>query len=286
MNARSRSRRVNTIVGRVTNALRSIPKAGVVTAAALTIAMHAGAQVPASASGSGAAQTASLSALRIHVVNSADRPVPTAEVRVTLGNKLAAGRTDSAGVFRAEGLTAGAWHASVRRIGFKETAVDFQVVDGDNIYTIEVDEAPAELENVDVKSTRAISLRLRGFEERRQRGEPSATVTRKDIEKRSPVKLSQLLRGMPGIQVTEQNGVRVAVTARGTVPKLGTLSSCPLRMSVDGMLRPPFSDLDEVVPAEVHGIEVYYGSGRLPLALANFRTDNWCGLIAIWTRDR
>lgn len=282
MNARSRSSRVNTIVERFAAPLRTMLMVGALAA----FSSRAGAQVPVGVPVTAIAQTASLSALRIHVVNSADRPVPTAEVRVTLGNKYAVGRTDSEGVFRAEGLTAGAWHASVRRIGFKETAVDFQVVDGDNVYTIEVDETPAELDNVNVSGARAVSLRLRGFEERRQRGEPNATVTRKDIEKRNPVKLTQLLRGMPGIQIAEQNGVRVAVTARGGVPKQGTLANCPLRMSIDGMLRPPLSDLDEVVPAEVHGIEVYYGSGRLPLALANFRTDNWCGLIAIWTRDR
>lgn len=224
--------------------------------------------------------------LRIHVVNSADKPIPTAEVRVSLGNSVATGRTDSAGIFRADGLKTGEWHASIRRIGFRETTVDFHLLEGDNIYTIAVDEVPAELSDVRVVSSRPYSIRLRDFEDRRARGEPNASVTRKEIDKRNPVKLSQLLRGMPGIQLTEINGVRVAVAARGAVPKQGNLVNCPLRMSVDGQLRPPLSDIDEVMPLDVHGIEVYYGPGRLPMQLANFRTDNWCGLIAIWTRDR
>lgn len=233
-----------------------------------------------------AATTPVTSALRLHVVNSADKPIPTAEVRVSLGSNVATGRTDSVGVFRIDGLVTGEWHASVRRIGFKETAVDFHLLAGDNIYTIAVDELPSELSDVKVVAPRAVSLRLRDFEARASRGEPNALVTRAQIDKRNPVKLSQMLRGMPGIQVTDQGGSKIAIAARGAVPGKGTVVNCPLRISVDGMLRPPGSDLDELLPLDVHGVEVYYGPGRLPQQLANFRTDNWCGLIAIWTRDR
>ncbi len=244
--------------------------------------------VPATANSSSAAVSnrQSPSALRLHVVNSADRPIPIADVRVSLGDKVASGRTDSLGVFRISGLVAGAWHASVRHIGFRETSVDFQLMVGDNIYTIAVDELPPELTDVKVVAPRVASIRLRDFEARVLRGEPNSAVTRKDIEKRNPVKLSQLLRGMPGVQVTEQGGARIAVSSRGSVPGKNTITACPLRMAVDGMLRPPQSDLDEILPIDVHGVEVYYGPGRLPQQLANFRTDNWCGLVAIWTRDR
>lgn len=237
-------------------------------------------------SGTAALHSPGSSALRLHVVNSSDVPIPTAEVRVSFGDKIASGRTDSIGVFRVDGLIAGEWRASVRRIGFKETSVDFHLLAGDNIYTIEVNETPSELTDVKVVAPRLASIRLRDFEARVARGEPNAVVTRKDIVRRNPVKLSQLLRSMPGIQITEQGGSRIAVASRGSVPGKGIMAACPLRMAVDGMLRPPQSDLDEILPNDVHGVEVYYGPGRLPQQLANFRTDNWCGLVAIWTRER
>lgn len=260
------------------------------TVAALVLSLsdvtNANAQVPTPIVAGAPVLATNASALRLHVVNNQDRPVPTAEVRVTFGDNVASGRTDSTGVFRADGLVAGDWHASVRRIGFKEVSVDFRLTAGDNSYTISVDELPAELNDVKIEAARAPSIRLRDFEARVTRGEPNAVVTRKDIEKRNPVKLSQLLRAMPGIQVKDESYAKIAIASRGTVPGKGTVVSCPLRMAVDGMLRPPGSDLDEILPVDVHGIEVYYGPGRLPLQLANFRTDNWCGLIAIWTRDR
>ncbi|MBC8087391.1 MAG: TonB-dependent receptor [Phycisphaerae bacterium] len=213
-------------------------------------------------------------------------PVPGAEVRVSFGDKVASGRTDSIGVFRVEGLIVGEWRASVRRIGFRETSVDLHLWAGDNIYAIEVDETPASLTDVEVVAPRVGSIRLRDFEARVARGAPNSVVTRKDIVKRNPVYLSQLLRGMSGIQVTERGGSRIAVTSRGSVPGKGMMVACELRMSVDGMLRPPLTDLDEIIPNDVHGVEVYFGPARLPQQLANFRTDNWCGLVAIWTRDR
>lgn len=263
--------------------------ASAVSVLTATESARANAQVvtaTANVSALSAANVSTTSALRLHVVNSADKPIPTAEIRVSLGHNVATGRTDSVGVFRIDGLRTGEWHASVRRIGFKETSVDFHLLAGDNVYTIAVDEIPAALTDVKVVAARTVSIRLRDFEARAARGEPSALVTRKEIEKRNPVKLSQLLRGMPGIQVTDQSGSKIAVAARGAVPGKGTVVNCPLRMAVDGMLRPPGSDLDEILPVDVHGVEVYYGPGRLPPQLANFRTDNWCGLIAIWTRDR
>ncbi|HEY0931126.1 MAG TPA: hypothetical protein VGE27_14495 [Gemmatimonas sp.] len=59
-----------------------------------------------------------------------------------------------------------------------------------------------------------------------------------------------------------------------------------MRISVDGIILPPLTHIDQVVPKDVYGIEVYYGPARMPPELEGMRTDNWCGLIAIWTRDR
>jgi hypothetical protein len=51
-------------------------------------------------------------------------------------------------------------------------------------------------------------------------------------------------------------------------------------------MQPPLPSLDAMVAGGVHGIEIFNGPSRLPLELAGLRPDNWCGVIAIWTRDR
>jgi hypothetical protein len=45
-------------------------------------------------------------------------------------------------------------------------------------------------------------------------------------------------------------------------------------------------DLDQISPKDVHGIELFAGAARTPPNLTSIRTDSWCGLIVIWTRDR
>ena len=225
-------------------------------------------------------------ALRLVVVNDQDAPVPLADVIVQLGQLRARGRTDSSGVFRVQGLSIGDWHATVRRIGYSESVFDLRIVPGDNAFTITVDVSAAVLEDVNVVEKRT-SLRLVDFENRKARGEPSAVITREQIAKRNPVVLSQMMRTIPGLQMADDQGLKYPVAARGSVPKNGvTVSACPMRIVIDGVMRPPLTNIDDVIPSDVHGVEVYYGPASLPMQLATFRTDKWCGLVAIWTRDR
>lgn len=63
-------------------------------------------------------------------------------------------------------------------------------------------------------------------------------------------------------------------------------ASCVMRLTLDGVVMPALSDIDAIIPKDVYGIEIFSGPARLPPELAGLRTDNWCGVIAIWTRDR
>lgn len=226
-------------------------------------------------------------AVRIYVVNASDRPVVLAEVKMSFGERTAVGRTDSTGMFRADGLVSGDWHASVRRIGYNEAQVDLHLTDGDNAFTVTVDPLAPMLNELNVVDKKHTSIRLADFEARKARSEPNAVITREQILKRDPLTVSQMLRSIPGVQVVDDFGTKIAIASRGAVPSKGqTIAACPMRISVDGMMRPPGTTLDEVVPKDIYGVEVYYGPARLPMQLATFRTDKWCGLIAIWTRDK
>ncbi len=240
------------------------------------------------------AVAATLNEVSIQVVDSADRPLPSAELTLRGGNgRSIVSRTDSAGLATFKGIPEGPWVLTVRRLGVKPLTLPFNVSAGQSRFTIQTERDVTSLQNVNVVGEKTYSARLDDFERRRRAGIPSATVTREQIEKRAPVKLSRMLREMPGLQIGDSLGSTVALSTRGAKPfRAGRgsvgfgLVPCVMRMSVDGVLLPGTSNIDAIVPNEVHGIEVYYGPARMPPELAGLRTDNWCGLIAIWTRDR
>ena len=120
------------------------------------------------------------------------------------------------------------------------------------------------------------------------RGEANAVVTRQDIERRAPVRLSQMLRGLPGLRVVDSAGAFVAISSRGTKVEDGpdglAPAPCVMRVMVDGILSSASRDIDQLLPVDVYAIEIFYGSTRMPLQYAGMRNVNLCGLIAIWTR--
>ena len=58
-----------------------------------------------------------------------------------------------------------------------------------------------------------------------------------------------------------------------------------MRVMVDGIVMPANTSIDGIFPKDAYGIEVFNGLARIPLNIGGIRDDNWCGLIAIWTRS-
>ena len=228
----------------------------------------------------------------VHVVDAADAPVVSAEImlRGDKGRTVLA-RTDSAGLATFAEVADGLWVMTVRRLGVKPTTNAVRIAAGQNAYTVRMDNAITTLVGVRVVGGRIYSPRLDDFERRRLAGLPNAVVSREQIEHVGPVALSRMLRGMAGLRIGDSLGSTVAISTRGNKPtrtdRTGfALVQCVMRVSIDGILLPALSNIDDIVPSEVHGIEVYYGPSRMPPELAGLRTDNWCGLIAVWTQDR
>jgi hypothetical protein len=59
---------------------------------------------------------------------------------------------------------------------------------------------------------------------------------------------------------------------------------CILRLVLDGLALPAGTSVDEVKPEEVAGIEIYTGPASMPVELAHFQEDSWCGTVVIWTK--
>lgn len=260
-------------------------------AAALVLTL-AGVAPPPVAAAQGAPRAASADSLTLALVvsDNASRPLPDADIILTGRIGVARARTDTDGRARWTGLGAGTYRAIVRRMGYESLSIELPLDAATGVYAVMLEgNAAQSLSAMRVVADAPAAARLAGFDERRRRGEPSASITRAEIERRNPVQLSQLLRGLPGIRLADSLGIRVAVSTRGQkLSRAGSqmgLVPCVMRVSVDGAVLPALSNLDALVPAEVYGIEVYNGPSRMPAIMGGLRTDNWCGLIAIWTSD-
>ena len=232
-------------------------------------------------------QDAALASVRLRLRQPDNAPVIGAEVSIKGDKFERVARSDSSGFVSIEGLLPGSIEIRVRRIGFKQAQLLARIAGGDNQFTIDIAGTSVTLADIRVVGNRRVAGRLEDFEMRLKRGDASAVVTEAQLEKRNPVKLSTMLRGMPGLRLADSLGNIVAISTRGK--KLGGggkgLVDCVFRMSLDGIVLPPLSNIDQIVPRDVYGVEVFKGPSRIPVNMGGMRQDSWCGLIAIWTKS-
>lgn len=187
-------------------------------------------------------------------------------------------RTDSVGHFLLAAIPAGKTDIGFRRVAFEPVVVSLQIPIDDTT-DVEVRLGgitpllPAVVVNEKVEHNRI----LEQFEARRKLG-AGYFVTRADIERRRPNALSDYMRMVPGVRiVTLDNGrtaLRFARNPRG---------NCPPQYFVDGIPTSNF-DIDEVLPGDVEGIELYAGAAGVPPQFNRFYGTTICGTILIWTR--
>jgi hypothetical protein len=123
--------------------------------------------------------------------------------------------------------------------------------------------------------------RMASFYRRKANG-VGAFITREQIEKRHPVRLSEMLRNVAGVAVAQPvfgkpERIRmdrsIGATERG---------GCSIQLYIDGLPYPQ-GHVDDFPPETVEGMEIYRSPSEIP---ADFRTrDASCGIIAIWSRD-
>lgn len=204
------------------------------------------------------------------------------------GRSLAQKVTDDSGEFSFLTGRSGPVRLLVERTGYKRTTTSTLEFDDYTMYRVEVrlDATAVLLAPLEVvaRSRSAISPTLTGFEQRRVSGIGSF-ITRAEIERRNPSRVTDLLAVVPGMSIQ-----RRIVFAR--------VANCPAQIYIDGFhinrpVRPmpgrrgrsstEMFPVDDVVqPRSIEGIEVYQGLSRVP---AEFYTpEAACGVVAIWTR--
>lgn len=210
------------------------------------------------------------------VTDDAHHPIEKVEVSAIGGAVVA--RTDTAGEFVLAGLTPGRASLRFRRIGFEPVVLSAQVPFGD---TTDVDVTltvvAQQLKGVIVQADAAKIIQLAEFEDRRRQG-AGHFITRADIERRRPIRLSDMMRLVPGaVLVPDNTGQSTLYFAASPHQR------CPPQYWVDGVMVTGFN-IDDVQPSDVEGIELYSGPAGIPPAYNRSRGNTICGLVLIWTR--
>lgn len=185
--------------------------------------------------------------------------------------------TDSLGRFAVTQLPAGLFDVTLRRLPYSPMTVNLEVTEGD---TTEVDvtiaSAGQALPTVVVKGQEEHKRQLDAFERRRKVG-LGHFITRAQIDARRPLVLSDMLRGIPGMELYRTN-----IMGRVTL-RFARRNDCPPAYFVDGLYMPNFN-IDDVPPRDVEGVELYEGLAGLPAEFAKQTGVQACGVVVIWTR--
>jgi len=223
-------------------------------------------------------------------------PISFAEIVIRSPGGATLGRTeaDRLGNFEFSVRRASAVRIHAERLGYKPTTTPALYFDRHNLLQVEVRLDPdaillAPLEIVAWSEVIDNALH-EGFKNRLETG-LGTYITREDVEARNPTRVTDLLRDVPGIEVTGG-----AVGNRPSIRMVRASNrNCATQIWVDGFLLnrrgltangsllPQDFRIDDVVnPASVEGIEVYRGLSTVPPEFLNMDAD--CGVIAIWTK--
>jgi hypothetical protein len=221
--------------------------------------------------------------------------LPLAGVRIELldvrDRIRARTETDAEGQFVLARLTAGPFWLRASRAGYARTRTPGWRIESGEVLsvTIRMDAEVVLLAPLEVTARiRTHSPVLAGFQTRLQRRMGGTLFSRDDIEQRNPSTITDLLLGVPGLDVQSVAGMSARiVTMSRALPGVGSgTAKCPVQYYVDGVLASrggqEVSPDELAVPMALEGIEVYRGLGTIP---AEFLTpEARCGVIAIWTR--
>jgi len=206
---------------------------------------------------------------------------PIRGVEVVLLQLKGAIYSDSLGVFRLGDIPPGKRQLHFRRLGFAPKSVDAEVAEGKTLALSVVLEASAtQLEAMTVEELTRRRQILSDFYDRSSRGF-GHFFTREQIEKRNPMNLSDMMRLIPGARlVPMRSGGQAAL--RFSRAQMGA-RDCPPQYWVDGV-KAWNLNIDDIVPQDVEGIEVYSGASTVPPQYNTKEGTTICGVVLIWTR--
>jgi hypothetical protein len=203
------------------------------------------------------------------------------QVLVTITGTSLVAITDSSGRYVIGRVPIGAIEVKVRHVGYWADSMKVTVSEA---ITARADfrmrQQIIELMGTEVVADPS-SGKMGAFNQRRSRGVGSF-ITRADIEKRQAASVSELLRYLPGVAVSQRMAGEPQPVRMQRSVNTTTTGNCSVQIYVDGH---PYQNgnVDDFIPNNLEGIEVYRSASEIPGA---FRArDATCGVIALWTRD-
>lgn len=220
------------------------------------------------------------------------RPLSRADV-VLLGQRRRA-TADTLGRFRLAGLVPGPDTLLVTHLDFRSDPLHVVIAPGGR-HRVELAVAYplATLEELVVEVRGRRAERMRGFERRRRAGMGSH-IGGEEIERLQPPGLSWMLRRLPRVRMRADG--RVLFDTRGVtglalrdtrsitgeaIRVMRDTGTCRPTIILDGEPQDPLTEVDDIRPEEVAGIEVYH-SPFVPARFSDFLNE--CGSIVIWRR--
>jgi hypothetical protein len=182
--------------------------------------------------------------------------------------------TDSAGEFRIGGLPGGTDTVAVWYSAYEPRFTEIQLwADRTTSAIFLISELVFEVAELKVE-VRASNIRRERLERRKKMG-GGIYISREDIEERQPQLTSDMLRGLPRVEVSPYRfgvpEIRIGTGAMACLPKY----------YVDGVLMQDYN-LDETGPDDIEDMEIYRGVAEMPI---EFKAQgNRCGAIVIWLR--
>lgn len=245
-------------------------------------------------------------ALSGRVMVSADQR-PLADASVTLPTLGLLTRTDSLGRYHFAAVPSGSHPIVVRAPGYQPDSGVVTLGDQPTVYRNVALRRIATLEEVRVAGGRPIPAQMRGFEERRARGE-GHFVTRDDLAKDAHRQTGEIIAKLaPGVRLRRGSSRAWATNGRTTSgatcamckeqqvldpadKAMGAKPACYMDVYLDGALvynsaqrgGAPLWDLNSMRPDQIEGVEVYTGAAQTPPQFN--RTSGGCGVVLIWTR--
>lgn len=227
-------------------------------------------------------------------VYDADTHEPLADARVTLVDEYErelgpVARSDSSGAFalRTKDVSSQVVGERFRivgqRIGYQRVRSGaFTIASGEIISTeLEMSSSRIILAPMTIVAReRPVNVALRsiaGFEVRKERGLGGTFFTADDIDKRAPLSIGDLLRGMAGVVVTGDT-----VQFRRQLGGILGGNACLPGYFMDGMPLPDIEAMSSVMMSDVYGVEVYKSATELPGEFFGPNSD--CGAIIVWTK--
>jgi Carboxypeptidase regulatory-like domain/TonB-dependent Receptor Plug Domain len=207
---------------------------------------------------------------------------PLAGARVGMWGSGLEAVTDEAGDFRITALPTGTFTVEARAIGFLPVRRPVDVRDGDDaIVELRLESMATYLDTVKVVAERIFtSRRMQEFESRRRSGF-GYFLNDREIERRNPIYVADIMRMIPGVLVLPGRSASNVVAMRG----MGMSTTCIPATFIDGVqVFNDDGDLDALVNVQdIQAVEVYTRGGSMP---AQFQTLRGCGSIVIWTGGR